>query len=114
MDTADLQSFARCHAVNSGIDQIDCYETSLNELFRDDEKCLVSSVGQCTILVYSYSRRCVLINANAINLSLSIRETYEEEKKIIHALGPTNFFLLDEWDRFNVKRKMLDVKKFCN
>lgn len=82
MDTADLQSFARCHAVNSGIDQIDCYETSLNELFRDDEKCLVSSVGQCTILVYSYSRRCVLINANAINLSLSIRETYEEEKKI--------------------------------
>ncbi|KAK8823103.1 hypothetical protein WA538_002253, partial [Blastocystis sp. DL] len=32
--------FARCHAVNSGIDQIDCYETSLNELFRDDEKCL--------------------------------------------------------------------------
>lgn len=39
---------------------------------------------------------------------------YEEEKKIIHALGPTNFFLLDEWDRFNVKRKMLDVKKFCN
>ena len=39
---------------------------------------------------------------------------YEEEKKIIHAIGPTKFFLLNEWDRFNVKRKMLDVKKFCN
>ena len=82
MDSTDLQSFARCHAMNSEIDQIDCYEASLNKLFRDEDKCLVHADVNRFIIVYSYSRRCVLINANAINLSLSIRETYEEEKKI--------------------------------
>lgn len=37
---------------------------------------------------------------------------YKEEKEIIHAIGPTEFFLLEEWEMFNVRRKMLDVKKF--
>ena len=37
----DLPSLASLHTVNSKIDQIDCYEESLNELDGDDEKYLV-------------------------------------------------------------------------
>ncbi len=39
---------------------------------------------------------------------------YEPEKEIIYRIGVEKFFMLKEYDRFNVKRKMLDVKKFCN
>ena len=82
MDCIDLQSFARCHAMNSEIDQIDCYEASLNKLFRDEDKCLVHADVNRFIIVYSYSRRCVLINAKAVDLSLSVHKTYMSGEEI--------------------------------